>query len=96
MDTDCTTKQYTLCYGMRLDSGTGPEQEHPHVPVRLPNGDDGQMALHVINGNFQEIKAQTLESIEAFFEILEEQGLPDHALGNGNGSKAGAGSAFSA
>jgi hypothetical protein len=89
MNTNTTVKPYTLCYGMRLDPGTGPEQEHPHVPVRLPNGDDGQMALHVINGSLAEIKAQTLKSIEAFFEILEEQGLPDQATGNGNGSNGG-------
>jgi hypothetical protein len=88
MHTDSTAKHYTLSYGMRLDLGIGPEQEHPHVPVRLPNGHEGQMALHVINGSLEEIKAQTRESIEAFFEILEEQGLPDQGRGNGNGSKS--------
>jgi hypothetical protein len=91
MKNDSTAKHYTLSYGMRLDPGTGAEQEHPHVSVRLPNGDNGQMALHVINGTLEEIKAHTRESIEAFFEILEEQGFPDQAPGNGNvsnGSKA--------
>jgi hypothetical protein len=86
MNTDPAVKSYTLCYGMRLDHGTGPEQEHPHVPVRLPNGENGQMALHVINGSLADIKAQTLKSIEAFFEILAEQGFPGQARGNGNGS----------
>ena len=61
--------QYTLCYGMRLDSGTAPEQAHPHVPVRLPDGSEGEMALHVINGSVQEIRAHLLQSIDAFFEI---------------------------
>ncbi len=60
---------YTLCYGMRLDKGTGPERRHPHVPVLLPDGTEGTMALHVINGTAEEIKAQLLESIDAFFEI---------------------------
>ena len=91
MNNDSTGKHYTLCYGMRLDPGTGPEQGHPHVSVRLPNGDDGPMALHVINGSLEEIKTHTRESIEAFFDILEEQGLPDQAPGigsrlNGSGS----------
>jgi hypothetical protein len=86
MKNDSTSKPYTLSYGMRLDPGTGPEQEHPHVPVRLPNGDNGQMALHVINGSLEQIKAHTRESIEAFFEIVEEQGLPDKAPGIGSGS----------
>jgi hypothetical protein len=44
------------------------------------------MALHVINGSLAEIKAYTRESIEAFFEILEEQGLPDQAPNIGSGS----------
>ena len=65
--------QYTLCYGMRLDSGTAPEQVHPHVPVRLPDGTQGEMSLHVINGSVQEIRAHLLQSIDAFFEIYGEE-----------------------
>lgn len=61
--------QYSLCYGMRLDKGTSPERLHPHVPVLLPDGTTGSMALHVINGTPEEIKAQLLESVDAFFEI---------------------------
>jgi hypothetical protein len=73
--------QYTLCYGMRLDRGTAPEQAHPHVPVRLPDGTDGTMALHVINGSAEEIKAQLLESVDAFFEIY---GRPAGTSGEGS------------
>ena len=65
--------QYTLCYGMRLDPGTAPEQRHPHVPVRLPDGSDGEMSLHVINGSVKEIRAHLLQSIDAFFEIYGEE-----------------------
>ena len=65
--------QYTLCYGMRLDPGTAPEQAHPHVPVRLPDGTQGEMSLHVINGSVQEIRAHLLQSIDAFFEIYGEE-----------------------
>jgi len=64
--------QYTLCYGMRLDPGTAPEQAHPHVPVRLPDGSPGEMSLHVINGSVTEIQAHLLQSIDAFFEIYGE------------------------
>jgi hypothetical protein len=60
---------YTLCYGMRLDKGTGVERQHPHVPIQLPDGTSDTMALHVINGTPEEIKARLLQSIEAFFEI---------------------------
>ncbi|MGQ0812172.1 MAG: hypothetical protein ACT4OO_13245 [Nitrospiraceae bacterium] len=60
---------YTLIYGMRLEKGTLPEQSHPHIPVALPDGSSGTMALHVINGSVEEVKQHLLRSIEAFFEI---------------------------
>lgn len=63
------TPQYTLCYGMRLDEGTGEEQAHPHVLVPLPDGSEGRMALHVITGTSEEIKARLLQSVDAFFEM---------------------------
>jgi hypothetical protein len=65
-------EQYTLCYGMRLDKGTAPERRHPHVPVTLPDGSEASMSLHVINGTVEEIKAQLMESVDAFFEIYGE------------------------
>lgn len=61
--------QYTLSYGMRLDKGLAPEQEHPHVPVTLPDGSEATMALHRIHGTAAEIKAQLLQSVDAFFDI---------------------------
>lgn len=64
--------QYTLCYGMRLDRGAAPELAHPHVPVTLPDGSLDAMALHVINGSVEEIKARLLQSVDAFFEIYGE------------------------
>ena len=64
--------EYSLGYGMRLDKGTGSEFAHPHVPITLPNGTVASMAIHVINGTPEEIKAQLLESVDAFFEIYAE------------------------
>ncbi len=64
--------QYTLCYGMRMDPGTAPEQTHPHVRVTLPDGTEERMALHVINGSMKEIEAAFRQSIEAFFEMCRE------------------------
>lgn len=64
--------QYTLGYGMRLDKGTAPDREHPHVPITLPDGSEGRMALHVIHGTPDEIKARLLESVDAFFDIHAE------------------------
>lgn len=64
--------QYTLGYGMRLDKGIAAERPHPHVSITLPDGSEGSMALHVINGTPEEIKARLLESVDAFFEICTE------------------------
>jgi len=64
--------QYTLGYAMRLDKGTAPEMEHPQVSVTLPDGSERSMALHVMNGTPDEIKARLLESVDAFFEIYAE------------------------
>jgi hypothetical protein len=63
---------YTLGYAMRLDRGTGTEFSHSQVPITLPNGSVGTMAVHVINGTPDQIKAQLLESVDAFFEIHAE------------------------
>ncbi len=60
---------YTLSYGMRLDRGTAPEFGHPEVPCLLPDGSQGRLTLHVINGTQEEIKTRLLESIDAFFEL---------------------------
>lgn len=64
---------YTLSYGMRLDKGTAPELAHAHVSVTLPDGSEGSMTLHVINGTPDEIKARLLESIDAFFDMHADE-----------------------
>lgn len=63
---------YTLSYGMRLDKGTAPERTHPHVPIVLPDGSEGSMTLHVMNGTRGEIRARMLESVAAFFDLHAE------------------------
>ena len=64
--------RYALSYGLRLEQGTIGELSHPHVPVLLPDGSMGDMTLHVMNGTVDEIKAQLLRSIDAFFDIYAE------------------------
>lgn len=68
-DDELGKSHYSLNYGMRLEKGTVDDMTHPHVQVTLPGGAEGSMALHVINGTADEIKAQLLESVDAFFEI---------------------------
>ena len=55
-DHEVAQPHYALTYGIRLDNGTAPELAHPHVQMRLPDGSEGSMALHVINGPPDEIK----------------------------------------
>jgi len=42
------------------------------VPILVPNGSVGSMTLHVMNGTADEIKAQLLDSIDAFFDFYAD------------------------
>ncbi|MBH0202746.1 MAG: allantoinase [Nitrospira sp.] len=64
--------RFALSYGLRLDKGTASDLVHPRVPVLLPDGSIGNMTLHVVNGTADEIKAQLLNSIDAFFDIYAD------------------------
>jgi hypothetical protein len=59
---------YTLSYGMRLDKLTTPKLGHAQTSVALPDGSVGRMTLQVTSGTADEIKAQLLESVDAFFQ----------------------------
>lgn len=61
--------RYALSYGLRLDQGTASKPGHQRVSILLPNGSVGSMTLHVMNGTANEIKAQLLDSIDAFFDF---------------------------
>ncbi len=60
--------RYTLSYGMRLDKVRSHELAYPEASVVLPDGSAGRMTLQVTNGTADEIKAQLLESVDAFFQ----------------------------
>lgn len=65
-------EQLTLIYGMRLFTGRVPEGgPHAHVQIRLPDGSEADLPLHTISGTRDEIRAQLLQSIDAFFELIE-------------------------
>lgn len=66
-------RHYPLSYGMRLDKGTAPELAHPLVSVTRPDGSEGSMTLHVINGTPDEIKARLLGSVDAFFDTHADE-----------------------
>lgn len=61
----------TLVYGMRLlpsDEVT----EVGEAPVKLKNGREAHVTMHVLEGSKDQIEAQLRSSIDAFFEIYPE------------------------
>ena len=61
----------TLVYGMRLL----PSEEVAEVgqaSVKLTNGRDVHVAMHVLEGSKEEIENQLRTSLEAFFELYPE------------------------
>jgi len=61
----------TLVYGMRLlpsDDVT----EVGQAPVKLKNGREAHVAMHVLEGSKEQIEQQLRTSLEAFFELYPE------------------------
>jgi hypothetical protein len=61
----------TLVYGMRLL----PSEDVAEVgsaPVKLNNGRDVQVTMHVLEGSKEEIEKQLRTSLEAFFDLYPE------------------------
>jgi hypothetical protein len=62
----------SLVYGMRIfdqDSVAGVEDAR----VSLANGTSGRVTMHLIEGSRAQIRRQLMQSIDAFFELLDEQ-----------------------
>ena len=61
----------TLVYGMRLL----PSDEVTEVgdaPVKLKNGHEARVTMHILEGSREEIETQLRHSIDAFFEFYPE------------------------
>ena len=61
----------TLVYGMRLL----PAEDITEVgsaPVKLSNGREARVTMHVLEGSKEEIEKTLRESIDAFFEMYPE------------------------
>jgi hypothetical protein len=62
----------TLIYGMRIFAPAevaGVEA----APVRLADGSSGRVTMHLIEGTRAQIRRQLMQSIDAFFEFLDEE-----------------------
>lgn len=60
-----------LVYGMRLL----PSEEVVEVgeaPVKLKNGKEAHVTMHVLEGSKEEIEKQLRQSVEAFFDFYPE------------------------
>jgi hypothetical protein len=61
----------TLVYGMRLlpaDEVT----EVGDAPIKLKNGHEARVTMHILEGSREDIERQLRQSIEAFFDFYPE------------------------
>lgn len=61
----------TLVYGMRLLPSEEIE-EVGEAPIKLKNGRDAHVTMHVVEGSKEEIEKQLKMSLEAFFDFYPE------------------------
>lgn len=61
----------TLVYGMRLFPAED-IKELGEATVKLNNGRDARVTMHVLEGSKEEIEKQLRTSLEAFFDLYPE------------------------
>jgi hypothetical protein len=66
------SKRGTLIYGMRMFE-LGEPGIIDDAQVHLADGQSNRITMHSIEGTRNEIRRQLLRSIDAFFDLLDEQ-----------------------
>jgi ribosomal 50S subunit-associated protein YjgA (DUF615 family) len=61
----------TLVYGLRL-LPAGEVTEIQDATLKLANGHEAHVAMHVLEGTRQQIEAQLKRSLDAFFDFYPE------------------------
>ena len=61
----------TLVYGMRLLPSED-IKEVGDAPVKLTNGNEARVTMHVLEGSKEDIEKQLRTSLEAFFDFYPE------------------------
>ncbi|HKN14424.1 MAG TPA: hypothetical protein VJX68_14630 [Candidatus Binatus sp.] len=62
----------SLVYGLRIfDQGSVAGVEDARIS--LADGTSGRVTMHLIEGTRVQIRRQLMQSIDAFFELLDEQ-----------------------
>jgi hypothetical protein len=64
-----------LIYGMRIFA-PGEVIAVEDARVRLASGDSGRVTMHFIEGTRAQIRKQLMQSIDAFFELLDDGETP--------------------
>lgn len=65
--------EHSLIYSMKLLKNVSLQDwQHEHLDIEGPDGEPITLVLHMIGGTKEEIKAQLLQSIDAFFDLSEE------------------------
>lgn len=64
-----------LVYGMRMFA-PGEVIAVEDARVRLAGGDSGRVTMHFIEGTRAQIRKQLMQSIDAFFDLLEDDEIP--------------------
>ncbi len=66
-----TMANLTLVYGMRL-LPEGEVKEIEDATLKLVNGHEAHVTMHVIEGSRKQIEAQLKQSLDAFFDFYPE------------------------
>ncbi len=66
------TQRAALVYGMRM-FGEHDVAAVENASVRLGDGGSSQVTMHLIEGTRAQIRRQLMQSIDAFFELLDEE-----------------------
>jgi hypothetical protein len=61
----------TLVYGLRL-LPSDEVAEIGDAPIKLKNGNDARVTMHVLEGSKDDIEKQLRQSLEAFFDFYPE------------------------
>lgn len=70
-------KTFSLTYGLRLYPADQIDEIEQAIggEVRLRDGSSSRIPLHIIEGTRDQIRAQLLASIDAFFDIYSDKAL---------------------
>ena len=65
--------KHSLIYSMKLLKNVSIDHwSHEHVQIAGPDGYTIPLTLHLISGTREELREQLLQSIDAFFELMDE------------------------